>query len=79
MRTPKCPKCAQPMDEGFLLDYTHNNNMAKPSEWVEGAPKYSFWTGLNLGGRGRRQVATYCCPKCGFLESYAKPPEVGGE
>ncbi|WP_369432139.1 PF20097 family protein [Aquisphaera insulae] len=69
MKTPKCPKCSQPMEEGFILDQAHNFQSAE--KWVEGPPQWSFWTGLKLNGRKKRQVATYCCPKCGFLESYA--------
>ena len=71
MRTPKCPKCSQPMEEGFIVDHTHMGLLQ--AEWVEGAPKWSFWTGVRIGGEtDRRKVATYCCPKCGFLESYVE-------
>ena len=71
MPTPRCPKCAEPMDEGFIVDYTYGGQAA--ASWVEGPPQRSIWTGLKLGGKVKRQVATFCCPKCGFLESYAKP------
>ncbi|MDG3007043.1 PF20097 family protein [Paludisphaera mucosa] len=73
MTTPKCPKCAKPMDEGFTLDHTHGGQTA--AQWVEGPPQYSFWTGLKISGREKRPITTYCCPRCGFLESYAKPSE----
>jgi hypothetical protein len=68
MRTPKCPKCSQPMDEGFIGDSISGNR--NPAEWVEGPPQTSFWARLK-SGTGRK-VATYCCAKCGFLESYAE-------
>ena len=73
MQTHRCPKCSQPMDEGFILEGTRYGET--PSEWIEGPPQYSIWTGLKLKGKERRKVATFCCPKCGFLESYAKPEE----
>ena len=73
MRTQRCPKCSQPMEEGFIVDYTHGGQTQ--AHWVEGPPQRSFWTGLTLRGRVRRDVATFCCTKCGFLESYAKPEE----
>lgn len=73
METPKCPKCSQPMDEGFIVDHTYGAQTQ--AEWVGGPPQPSFWTGLKLWGKERRKVATFCCPKCGFLESYAKPAE----
>jgi hypothetical protein len=73
MTPPRCPKCSQPMDEGFILDNTHGGQL--PSEWMEGAPQVSRWWGLATRGKEKRRVATFCCPKCGFLESYARPEE----
>lgn len=73
MRTPKCPKCSQIMDEGFIVDHAHGTDLQ--AEWIEGPPQTSFWTGLKLRGRDRRKVVTFCCGKCGFLESYAQAAE----
>ncbi|AMV37724.1 PF20097 family protein [Planctomyces sp. SH-PL62] len=73
MTTPKCPKCSHTMDEGFILDNTQGGYTQ--SQWIEGAPQRSWWAGLAIRGRGKRPVATYCCGRCGFLESYAKPDE----
>jgi hypothetical protein len=71
MSTPKCPKCSQPMEEGFIVDHGYGKHTQ--AEWVEGPPQTSFWTGLKLGSlQGRRKVTTFCCPKYGFLESYAE-------
>jgi hypothetical protein len=70
MPSPICPKCSRAMEEGFLLD----NGYARftQAEWVEGKPKLTgWWPGLRLKGKARRPVTTYCCPQCGFLESYA--------
>ncbi len=40
-------------------------------EWAEGPPEKSFWTGFKLKGKEKLRVATYRCPKCGLLQSYA--------
>ncbi len=73
MTTPRCPKCSHAMDEGFLLDVAQNCYLQ--SQWVAGAPRRSRWFGLRLRGAEKRNVATFCCSRCGFLESYAKPDE----
>ena len=70
MPTHACPKCAQPMEDGFIVDFKEGGPSA--AQWVEGPPQTSFWTGLKLRDKQKRQIATFCCPKCGFLESYAK-------
>ena len=63
-----CPKCGSPMTTGFLLD---SSDRPKPTEWVEGAPEKSFWTGLKLARRRRFPVNADRCERCGFLELYA--------
>jgi hypothetical protein len=70
MNTPTCPKCSKKMEEGFIVDHSHAINMQ--AEWIEGAPQRAFWTGLKLRGKVRRPVATFCCPSCGYLESFAQ-------
>lgn len=60
------------MEEGFLLDRAHAN-MPSPQEWVGGPPEPSFWRGLKLQGKEKLRIATYRCPKCGLLQSYAQP------
>jgi hypothetical protein len=57
------------MAEGFVLDA--NQSSMSVSKWVEGAPEKSVWTGLKLSGRGRSEIATWRCNRCGFLEQYA--------
>jgi hypothetical protein len=56
------------MAEGFVVDVSHGT-MAVTS-WVEGAPQKSIWTGLKLSGKGRSEIATWRCNRCGFLEQY---------
>jgi hypothetical protein len=64
-----CPKCNGHMERGFVVDHDKFPTM---SEWTEGeAPvQYSIWSGAIKGVT--RQVTTYRCTECGFLESYAK-------
>lgn len=71
MTTPECPKCRRPMNEGFLLDHTHGG--IGQSQWTEGQPRRSFWTGVVVKKKARVDVTTYRCPRCGYLESYAAP------
>lgn len=58
------------MIEGFVLDNGPYSRIV--SNWVEGAPKASFWSGVKLGGRAQHPIQTWRCGRCGFLESYAK-------
>lgn len=63
-----CPKCGSPMTTGFLLE---RDQGAKTTEWIEGDPEKSVWTGLKLKGRRRFPVVADRCERCGFLELYA--------
>jgi hypothetical protein len=58
------------MEEGFIVDHAHAE--LRQSQWIEGPPQKSFGSGLKIGGKEHRKIATFCCPKCGFLESYAE-------
>jgi predicted Zn-ribbon and HTH transcriptional regulator len=64
-----CPKCAAAMEPGFMLDWTVGGYLV--TEWMEGEPEKSFWTGLKLNRRRRLKVVAWRCRRCGFLESYA--------
>jgi Domain of unknown function (DUF6487) len=68
--THTCPKCACPMETGFILDKIDDDRQKTP-EWLEGSPERAFWTGLNTKGRVRLNIITYRCNRCGLLESYA--------
>lgn len=61
------------MEPGYLLDLTYGSR--GPTEWVEGVPERSFWTGTKLGGRDRYVVETFRCEDCGALRSYALTPK----
>jgi predicted nucleic-acid-binding Zn-ribbon protein len=67
---PECPKCRSSMEEGFIKDESYGTTY--PSQWVEGAPEKSFWTGLKTRGKDQVVVSTFRCVNCGYLESYAK-------
>jgi hypothetical protein len=68
--THTCPKCASPMETGFILDKIEDSRLNTP-EWLEGTPERAFWTGLKTRGRSRFNIITYRCERCGLLESYA--------
>jgi hypothetical protein len=57
------------MDEGFILDDTYGGNVQ--SEWAEGSPRRSIWTGLRISKDARHRVTTDRWQNCGYPESYA--------
>lgn len=67
---PDCLRCKTRMVAGYLLE-NGDYNSRTVTQWVEGSPEKSFWTGLALRDRDVLQVATYRCPNCGYLELYA--------
>ena len=60
-----CPKCNAEMEEGFLA-------APRVAEWIEGPAEKSLLFSVKVRERERRNVRTFRCSKCGFLESYAK-------
>jgi hypothetical protein len=67
MKTPsKCPKCGGEMREGFILDHR------LASRWIAGKPEASFFGDIKAKGREQRQIESYCCVGCGYLELYAQ-------
>jgi hypothetical protein len=58
------------MEVGVLLDKGHYDSLGV-SEWLEGEPETSIWTGLKTRDRDRFVARTYRCQGCGYLESYA--------
>ena len=69
----ECLRCKGSMIAGMVLD-RGDLNIGGDQQWVEGAPRKSFWTGLKTKGRESYAVHTYRCAKCGYLESYATDP-----
>ncbi len=64
-----CPECGAPMECGFLVDATQGGRI--PTQWAEGVPKRSIWTGTSLRGRAVYEVESWRCAECGALRSYA--------
>ncbi|WP_165250534.1 hypothetical protein [Paludisphaera soli] len=71
MTTPRCSKCSHAMDEGFILEHTQGGYLQ--AQWVAGPPQRTWWMGLKIRGREVRPIVSFCCSRCGHLESYAKP------
>ena len=66
MDIDKCPKCGAEMQEGFIIE------SKLPARWIAGEPKTSALGGTKTHGREQRQVVSYRCVGCGYLESYAR-------
>ncbi|MDB5671280.1 MAG: hypothetical protein JWO25_2239 [Alphaproteobacteria bacterium] len=64
-----CPKCEGRMVTGFIVDIGYGAVAA--SNWQEGEPKKSFWTGVKQVKSQQHEITTWRCERCGFLESYA--------
>jgi predicted nucleic-acid-binding Zn-ribbon protein len=66
MNIDKCPKCGAEMQEGFLIE------SKLPLRWIAGKPKTSVLGGTQARGTEQRQIESYRCVGCGYLESYAR-------
>lgn len=76
-----CAKCGSEMEEGFVPDSRFD--VLGVSKWVRGAPEKSWiggvkepprnWFGGGLKDKSAvREIQSFRCVKCGFLENYAK-------
>jgi hypothetical protein len=66
-----CPKCNEPMIQGFLMDRGHYNAIQVGS-WIEGAPKKSFWGNLKLPSKDKLiPIGAFRCSSCGYVELYS--------
>ena len=68
-----CPKCADGesktkvwMEEGFIVDETDSG--AKRAGWATDIEKSFF---VAPKAKDARQIHSFRCPACGYLESYA--------
>jgi hypothetical protein len=52
------------MEEGFVAG-------SRVAEWIQGPLEKSLLFGVKTDDRERREIRTFRCVKCGFLESYA--------
>ena len=67
---PKRPKCDRAMAEGFLAVRSRAGMVFSMEQWEEGPPERSFWSGIKQKSKPVA-LATWRCPGCGYLESYA--------
>lgn len=72
---PTCPKYSSPMELGNIPDYAHGTVCM--GRWSRGRPRsalLSFFDRFRIAVSGKPSIpiGTYRCPKCGFLESYAR-------
>lgn len=70
-----CLRCQGYMEEGFLLDRSHINaqGIHYAGEWVQGPARKSPWfKGSVTVPAVTREIVTYRCTACGYLESYAE-------
>lgn len=59
------------MEQGFVLDHSHAVHLA--SQWVKGPAVKSVWAAGSVKiPEATREITTYRCTACGYLESYAK-------
>ncbi len=65
-----CPKCQAPMSPGFVVDQG-DYSITTVSTWQSGAPRKSFWSGVNQSEPDQIEITTWRCTRCGYLESYA--------
>lgn len=69
MAAPTCPTCRKTMEGGYLLDHTHSG--VAVSNWVEGAPERSAWTGLKIKNRKVLPMYAWRCPNCFEVRLFA--------
>ncbi len=66
-----CPKCKIQMQQGYILDSMYGNLVTTTSKWSRGKPKKILYFALPSADNKSIEIATFRCPECGFLESYA--------
>src|SRR5450631_1688232 len=76
--TVQCIRCHAHMESGWVPDNNHGG--LQRQNWSPGEPQPSFWMGLKVEKKDQViPVTTLRCPNCGYLESYAMPPETARE
>jgi hypothetical protein len=64
-----CLRCHTPMEEGFVADQAYGGWVEE--RWSAGRPDMHWW-GMERP-KDRIPVTTMRCPRCGALESFARP------
>ena len=69
MSTRSCSKCGRKTEQGFCVDL---GDYSTPTVgvWHPGKPQRKWW-GLAVDKNAKRDIETWRCTSCGFLESYA--------
>ena len=69
----ECVRCKTQMESGYVpgVDVTYPGVLGK-QQWFAGEPKEAFLGGIKIDRDCLIPVTTFRCPKCGYLESYAK-------
>ncbi len=57
------------MEDGFVIDAGHGES-PRTQTWHPGAPD-KRWYGMKIDKSKKRDVVTYRCTSCHYLESYA--------
>jgi hypothetical protein len=65
-----CSHCAQPMEEGFMIDHTYMQKFV--ATWFAGKPVTTFWRGLVGSGNRKLPMTAYRCNSCGKVELFAR-------
>lgn len=63
----KCPKCGGEMEKGLIADQGYL--IAIKSSW---GSELRMGGILNFGLENKKEITTFRCKSCGYLESYAK-------
>ncbi len=66
-----CAKCGNRMEEGFTID-SGDYSVPSIAAWHGGKPQKSVWLGLKTDKAAKREIVSWRCTKCGFLENYAR-------
>ncbi len=67
----ECLRCHTPMEAGYVLDRRYGGWTEE--RWNPGEMQPHWW-GM-IQSKASLPVTTMRCPKCGALESYARPVE----
>ena len=57
------------MDAGYTINIT--NQVKAVPKWAPGEPVRSIWTGFKVKAADLKDISSYRCRRCGYLESYA--------
>ena len=78
LKSHACPKCNSTMTTGFMQDVCHHTFYGRfvfgaPPAWIGGAPAKKA-TLFDYRDAVEREVVTYCCDRCGFLDRILRFP-----